>query len=228
MNGTHAMNEPIERFGVWGLAAIMIVIASWVFYRYLAPKTWREWASAGLVQAFIIALYAEMYGFPLTVYLTIRFFGLDGADLDASLWSWLPGVGELGMLISMLLGYTLLFVGIGIFAQGWRELYRAQREGRLATRGLYALVRHPQYAGLFIGLFGEGVVHWPTIFSVALFPVIVLVYWLLARTEEERVLKEFGDEYRAYRRRVPMFIPKLGLWRQFVARASATEETSAH
>jgi len=215
------MNESISHSGVWGVAAIMIVIASWFFYRYLAPKTWREWASAGLVQGFIIALYAEMYGFPLTIYLMVRFFGLDSANLTSSLWSTLLGVGELGMIISMVLGYALLFVGIGIFAQGWRQLYRAQKEKRLATGGLYALVRHPQYTGLFIGLFGEGVVHWPTFFSVALFPVIVLVYWLLARSEEKRVLEEFGDEYRAYRRRVPMFVPRLSQWGRFVESSSA-------
>jgi methanethiol S-methyltransferase len=217
------MNEAVAHSAVWGLAAIMIVIASWVLYRYLAPKTWREWAGAGLVQAFIIALYAEMYGFPLTIYLMVRFFGLDRAHLDANLWSTVLGVGELGMLLSMVLGYALLFVGIGVFAQGWRELYRAQKEKRLATRGLYALVRHPQYTGLFIGLFGEGIVHWPTIFSLALFPVIVLVYGLLARREEQRVLAEFGDEYRAYQRRVPMFIPRFGQWGQFVERSSTSE-----
>jgi len=210
------MNEPASHTGVWGFAAIMIVIASWVLYRYLAPKTWREWASAGLVQAFIIALYAEMYGFPLTIYLMVRFFGLDRTHLDANLWSTVLGVGELGMMISMVLGYVLLFVGIGLFAQGWRELYRAQKEKRLATGGLYAFVRHPQYTGLFVGLFGEGIVHWPTVFSVALFPVIVLVYWLLARSEERRALDEFGNEYRAYRQRVPMFIPRIGQWGQFV------------
>jgi protein-S-isoprenylcysteine O-methyltransferase Ste14 len=97
------------------------------------------------VQGFIIALYAEMYGFPLTIYLMVRFFGLDSANLNASLWSTLLGVGELGMMISMVIGYALLFVGIGLFAQGWRELYRAQKEKRLATGGLYAFVRHPQY-----------------------------------------------------------------------------------
>lgn len=214
------MNEDITHSSIWGVAAIMIVLASWVLYRYLAPKTWREWAGAGLVQAFIIALYAEMYGFPLTIYLIVRFFGLDSANVTANLWSTLLGMGELGMLISMLLGYALLFVGIGLFIQGWRELYRARQQNRLVTTGLYSLVRHPQYTGLFIGLFGEGVVHWPTLFSVALFPVIVLAYGLLARREEKQVLAQFGEEYRAYQRRVPMFVPRFGQWRQLVERSS--------
>lgn len=206
------MNEAVAHTGAWGFTAIMIVVASWVLYRYLAPKSWREWASAGLVQAFIIALYAEMYGFPLTIYLMVRFFGLDGANLNASLWSTALGVGEQGMMIAMVLGYALLFVGIGLFIQGWRELYRARQQNRLVTDGLYALVRHPQYTGLFLGLFGEGVVHWPTVFSVAIFPVIVLAYYLLARSEEKKVVAQFGDEYRAYQRRVPMFIPRLNQW----------------
>ena len=214
------MNEDITHSSIWGVAAIMIVLASWVLYRYLAPKTWREWAGAGLVQAFIIALYAEMYGFPLTIYLMVRFFGLDSANVTANLWSTLLGMGELGMLISMLLGYALLFVGIGLFIQGWRELYRARQQNRLVTTGLYSLVRHPQYTGLFIGLFGEGVVHWPTLFSVALFPVIVLAYGWLARREEKQVLAQFGEEYRAYQRRVPMFVPRFGQWRQLVERSS--------
>lgn len=219
------MNETISHSGVWALAAIMIVIASWVLYRFLAPKTWREWASAGLVQAFIIALYAEMYGFPLTIYLMVRFFGLDSPNLNASLWSTLLGIGELGMLISMLLGYTLLFIGIGIFIQGWRELYQARQKNQLITTGLYRFVRHPQYTGLFISLFGEGIVHWPTIFSVTIFPVIVLAYFFLARSEERKVIEEFGDEYRAYQARVPMFIPLPGQWRQLIRSSKNIKES---
>ena len=213
------MKDNIAHSGAWALAIIMIVVASWIFYRYFAPKTWREWASAGVVQAFIIALYAEMYGFPLSIYLLARFFGLDRYNLNANLWSSLVGLGETGMLISMILGYGLLFVGVGIFIQGWRELYRARQKNELVTTGLYRLVRHPQYTGLFIGLFGEGVVHWPTLFSVGLLPIIVLAYSLLARSEEKRVLEQFGDEYRAYQAQVPMFIPRPGQWRQLVRRS---------
>ena len=217
------MNENIAHSGAWALAAIMIALVTWVLYRYLAPKTWHEWASAGLVQAFIIALYAEMYGFPLTIYLLVRFFGLDSPNINANIWSTLLGMGELGMFISMLLGYVLLFIGIGIFIQGWRELYHARQKNQLVTTGLYRYVRHPQYTGLFLGLFGEGIVHWPTLFSVAIFPIIVLAYTLLARSEERKVLEQFGDEYRNYQARVPMFFPRMGQWQQLIKGSKTVE-----
>lgn len=210
------MKRGIEHSGAWVIALIVIVIASWFLYRYLAPKTWREWAGAGLIQAFIIALYAEMYGFPLTIYLLVRFFGLDRDYLNANLWSTLVGLGETGMMISMIAGYVLLFTGFGIFLQGWRQVYRAHQEKRLVTGGLYSFVRHPQYTGLFIALFGEGIVHWPTLFSVGLFPVIVLVYVRLAYKEEKMVIEQFGEEYIKYHRRVPGFLPLKGKWKQFL------------
>jgi steroid 5-alpha reductase family enzyme len=86
---------------------------------------------------------------------------------------------------------------------------------------LYALLRHPQYLGLFMALFGEGIVHWPTIFSVALFPIIVLAYSLLARKEERRMVEQFGEQYLTYQRRVPMFIPRWGQWRNVMTMRSS-------
>lgn len=219
------MNESISHTGAWGIAIIVIVLISWFFYRYFAPQNWREWAGAGAVQAFIIALYAEMYGFPLTVYLLVRFFGLDSEFISTSLWSQLLGLGEVGMLISMVLGYSIAFIGIGLFIQGWRQVHRARKEDRLVTDGLYAYVRHPQYTGLFIALFGEGVVHWPTLFSIGLFPVIVLAYVWLAHREEQQVIARFGDAYRAYQQQVPMFIPRWSQWRQL---ANAAQGRSGH
>jgi protein-S-isoprenylcysteine O-methyltransferase Ste14 len=213
------MNEPIAHSGIWILALIMIVVASWYLYKYMAPSSWHDWAGAGVVQAFIIALYAEMYGFPLSIYLLARFGGLDKTGLNANLWSSLLDMGETGMMISMVLGYILLFLGIGLFFQGWRQVYKARQENKLVTDGLYALTRHPQYTGLFIALFGEGVVHWPTLFSVVLFPIIVFIYYRLSLREEKKVIAEFGNEYVACKARVPMFIPRIEQWTSFVKQA---------
>lgn len=194
--------------GTWGLAIVVTVIVSWLLYRYLAPASWKEWTRAGVVQAFIIAFYAEMYGFPLTIYLLARFFGLDVAwTKGGNLWAQLFGTPT-AHVIAMILGYAIVFVGATLVAEGWRKVHRARRESRLVTDGIYARVRHPQYTGLFLIAFGEGIVHWPTIVSVAAFPVIVISYALLARKEERQMIEKFGDEYRAYQREVPMFVPR--------------------
>lgn len=195
--------------GTWGLAIIVITVVSWLLYRYLAPRGWKEWARAGVVQAFIIAFYAEMYGFPLTIYFLVRFFGLDASWSEGgNLWAQIFGT-PMAHFVAMFLGYTLVFAGASLVTDGWRRVHRARRERRLATDGAYARVRHPQYTGLFLIAFGEGIVHWPTIVSVVAFPVIVVAYTLLARKEERQMLEEFGDEYRVYQGRVPMFIPRL-------------------
>jgi len=194
--------------GMWGLALIVIVIASWLMYHYLAPKSWREWTRAGIIQAFLIAFYAEMYGFPLTIYFLARFFGLDLEwTRGGNLWAQLFGT-PLAHIVAMVLGYVIVFAGATFVSDGWRRVHRARRDELMVTEGVYARMRHPQYTGLFLIVFGEGIVHWPTIVSVAAFPIIVLAYAHLARKEERNMLGTFGDEYRAYQRRVPMFIPR--------------------
>lgn len=199
----------------WGAIVFMVVLASWAFYAFARPSKPREWGRAGLVQAFIISLYAEMFGFPLTLYLVTRVFGLDAAwlgqrqPLYATLLGLNPQQAEQAMVVMMLIGNIFIFTGLGLLIAGWRRVYAARQEGRLATDGVYAITRHPQYTGIIVAIFGEGVVHWPTVISLILFPIIVFAYYTLARKEEAEMLSRFGEEYREYQRKVPMLIPGL-------------------
>ncbi|MFQ5585348.1 MAG: methyltransferase family protein [Thermodesulfobacteriota bacterium] len=199
--------------GTWGLTVIMVVIASWIIYKYLAPQSFKEWRNAGLIQAFIIALYAEMYGFPLTVYIFVSFLGLDIPWLHMSghLWSYLFGWGAGMAMVEMFIGYAFVFAGISLIAKGWGEIYRVRKEKKLVTEGLYRYMRHPQYTGIYLTILGQ-LIHWPTIPTLLLSPVIVWAYRHLARTEEKVMIERFGDEYRAYVGRVPMFFPKPRQW----------------
>ena len=191
---------------LWPLALIAIVIVSWPLYHFFAPRTWRDWAGVGAVQAFIIALYAEMYGFPLTLYVLTSFLHIPVPLVHDSghLWATLLGYGPAGTLAEMIIGYALVIAGLVVISKGWRLIVHAR--GRLITDGIYARVRHPQYSGLFLTIFGE-LVHWPTIPTLALSPLIVWLYVRLARREEERLLREFGQCYEDYRQRVPAFVP---------------------
>lgn len=195
---------------MWLLAIMVAAIACWLLYRYLAPASWKEWASAGVLQAFVIAFYAEMYGFPMTLYFLARYADLDLSDAAGSnLWAQLFG-SPYAHLVAMGLGYAIVFSGAALVADGWRRVHRARNEDRLVTDGPYARMRHPQYTGLFLILFGEGIVHWPTLLSVAAFPIVVIAYTLLARREEQDMIRTYGDAYQAYQQDVPMFWPRRG------------------
>ncbi len=194
--------------GAWPLTIIMVVIASWVVFKYIVPKGFKEWRNAGLIQAFIIALYAEMYGFPLTIYLLTSLFGIDIPLIHTSghLWSYLFGWGAGMAMVEMLIGYFFVFLGISVIVKGWKLIYAAKRKEGLETGGIYRYMRHPQYTGIYLAIFGQ-LIHWPTVLTLAFAPVIVWVYYRLARSEERVMIERFGDGYRRYMRQTPMFFP---------------------
>ncbi len=198
-----------EWVDLWPYAILMIVITSWVLYHFIAPESWRDWAGAGLVQAFIIALYGEMYGFPLTIYVLTSFLEIRIPLVHSSghLWATLLGYGENGGAIEMAIGYPFVITGLILIIKGWIRVYFS--DGRLLTEGVYGVVRHPQYAGIFIAILGQ-LIHWPTIPTLVLSPLIVGAYFRLARREEARLISQFGTAYLEYRQRVPMFVPR---WR---------------
>ena len=206
---------------MWVIAALSIVVVSWAFYRTFPPAAGKDWSRAGVVQAFIIAFYADMYGFPVTLYALTRVLGVDVSETfwDGNLWVYLTGTPA-SIMMSMMIGYSLVFLGVKLVSAGWREVYRARSENRMATEGPYAAVRHPQYTGFFLVTFGESVAHWPTVLSLAAFPVIVAAYVVLARQEEREMLRRFGHHYVIYRRRAGMFVPHAGQWRELYAVAT--------
>ncbi len=79
-------------------------------------------------------------------------------------------------------------------------------------------MRHPQYVGFVLVIFGF-LLQWPTILTLAMFPVLVVMYLRLARTEEREALAEFGDAYRRYTKTVPPCGPHLA--RLFEAKRDA-------
>ncbi len=194
--------------GTWVITIIMVIIVSWVVFRYLVPRNFKEWRNAGLIQAFIIALYAEMYGFPLTIYLLTSFLGFDipWLHVKGHLWASLFGWGTGMAMVEMVVGYTFVFLGLSLIVRGWQQIYKARKEDRLVTHGIYRYIRHPQYTGIYLAILGQ-LIHWPTIPTLVLFPMIVAAYYTLARKEEKVMIEKFGDEYSAYVKKVPMFFP---------------------
>lgn len=195
-------------YGQWGIVFIMIAIFGWLVFRFLRPKRKIEWRNSGIFGAFLIALYAEMYGFPLTIYILSSVFGVDipFTRLNGHLWASLFGWGEIGAIIEMLFGYLILMIGVSLIMSGWKKIHQAQ--DKLVVDGIYSYMRHPQYTGIILIATGM-LIHWPTLITIILFPILVFVYYRLAKKEEHEMEKQFGDIYQEYKNRTPMFFPSL-------------------
>ncbi len=208
--------EPAQAYGLWWLVVINSLVFIIFAFSFAKPQSARDWRSLGAFSAFIVALFTEMYGFPLTIYLLSgwlgsRFAGIDFMTHDAghlleTLFGWRgnPHFGPFHFL-------SFVFIGGGfiLLASAWDVLYKAQRARTLATSGPYATIRHPQYVAFVHIMFGF-LLQWPTLLTLIMFPILLLVYARLSFNEERDSRTRFGEEYTRYAARTPAFIPRLG------------------
>jgi len=209
------MSDAAPAYGLWSLVIVNSVVFILFAYTFFKPQTPRDWRSFSAFSAFLVALFAEMYGFPLTIYflsgwLQSRFPDVDWFSHDAGHllemmfgWKTNPHFGPFHIL-------SFVFIGGGfiLISAAWKVLYDAQKSRSLATSGPYSYVRHPQYVGFILVMFGF-LLQWPTILTLAMFPVLTAMYVKLARTEERDSRAAFCDAYDRYAAEVPGFIPKL-------------------
>ncbi len=200
-------------YGFWSLVAVNVGLFAFFLLSFLAPLKKKEWRSMGATLAFFVALFSEMYGFPLTIFILTGILGSKYPALNpfshasGHLWLVLFGGGPAMMTAIHIVSNGLVIVGFMIMGKGWALIHAAK--GELATTGPYARARHPQYTGLFLVMIGM-LVQWPTIITALMFPVLIYVYYRLSKREEAEMLTRFGDEYRRYREKTPMFIPRFG------------------
>lgn len=209
------MESNVPAYGLWPLVIINSAIFIIFAFSFTKPKSPRDWRSFGAFSAFIIALFTEMYGFPLTIYLlsgwlTSKFPGMNLYSHDMGhLWQSIFGLkGDPHFNFLHILSNILIVIGFIMLSSAWGVLYKAQRKHTLAVTGLYARIRHPQYVGFIVIMIGF-LLQWPTIVTLIMFPILLVVYARLAFSEEKDMEKEFGNKYREYKKATPAFIPKL-------------------
>jgi len=195
------MNTVVPAYGLWPLVVINALVFIIFAFSFTHPRTGRDWRSFGAFSAFVVALFTEMYGFPLTIYLLSGWLGsaFPGINLlshnTGHLWETLMGwQGDPHLNPLHLLSYVVIFGGFFLLAAAWDVLYKAQRMHTLALSGPYAHIRHPQYAGFILIMLGF-LLQWPTLLTLIMFPILVTMYVRLAHREEREVQREFGEVY---------------------------------
>jgi protein-S-isoprenylcysteine O-methyltransferase Ste14 len=196
---------------------IVLVVACWTAFALVHSLTvsdrWHGWLRRKVGAAHFLAYHR--LGYAIVSFLTLAAVLAVLRSLpDRPLYR-IDGVGRILFRIVQLLGVALLLktpLSVPEFL-GIRQALRFVRTGRnpeepasprLYTGKSYAYVRHPLYLGC-----SAVVAFQPdqTLVSAVSSVCILLYFYIGTFHEEARLVRVFGDEYRAYRRRVPRFLP---------------------
>jgi protein-S-isoprenylcysteine O-methyltransferase Ste14 len=206
----HATNE--NAYGLWPVVLFNVLLVLGFAVGFLRPRARADWRAMGVFSAWLVALFTEMYGIPLTIYGLTALLGRRYPVLDpfshknGHLLVVLAGGSQVVYIVVMTLTTALFWAAIVIMERAWRQIHRAS--GGLVTDGVYARLRHPQYSAMFL-LIVSLLIQWPTLLTLLMAPVLIAAYARLARREEVDLVARFGDVYRAYMRDVPAFVPRL-------------------
>ncbi len=225
------LSMPLMSYGVpfeaWYGDWKNVIVVSAVFLAFVLGLVWprgrAEWRNAGMYSAFLISLFVEMFGVPLTIFLLAPLLDVPALAFGLSeshLWAYLLDRAQVvplawGVHLVMTTSLALIAVGMALVAVGWAQVFGARYQ--LVTSGIYRIVRHPQYLGLILVIVAFNI-QWPTILTLAMAPALIVMYVRQTRVEDRALATEFGEAYFRYAARVPAFIPRLG------ARAGLTEQ----
>src|SRR3989344_1815620 len=201
-------------YGNWFMVLLSVILYLFFIKSAFKPRTKVDWKTFRIFGAFIIALFAEMYGFPLTIFFFTSYFGNKFFNIDFS--------HDSGHILNKILGIGgdphfnwlhlisngFIIGGLILIASAWKVLYKAQRKNTLATTGEYHYIRHPQYTGFILVIVGF-LLQWPTLITLLMAPILIFRYIKLAKSEEGAMVQEYGEEYANYKKKTPAFFPSV-------------------